>query len=86
VACAHLHDERGAQRLLAILAPHRERLVTSGASWFGATTHYLGLLAATLDRPGEAAAYFASAERTYASLNAEPWLARLIRDRDRTLR
>ncbi|MDX6682960.1 MAG: hypothetical protein QOG94_2999 [Solirubrobacteraceae bacterium] len=86
VACAHLHDERGAQRLLAILAPHRERLVTSGASWFGATTHYLGLLAATLDQPGEATAYFASAERTYTSLNAEPWLARLIRDRDRTLR
>jgi len=54
-------------------------------SWFGATTHYLGLLAATLDRPDEADARFAAAERTYASLGAKPWLARLHSDWAATL-
>lgn len=82
VACAHLGDKRAAERLLAILEPQRDRLVSTGAGWFGVTTHYLGLLAATLGRHEEAAAYFASAERTYKSLNAKPWLARLITDRD----
>ena len=51
------------------------------ASWFGATNHYLGLLAATLGRRDEADARFAAAERTYESLDAEPWLARLRHDR-----
>ncbi len=80
VACARLGDTRRAGRLHAILERHSDRLVNTGASWFGATTHYLGLLAATLGRPDEADARFAAAERTYASLGAEPWLARLHRD------
>lgn len=80
VACARLGDIRRAKRLHALLEPHSDWLVTTGASWFGATAHYLGLLAATLDRPDEADARFAAAERTYASLGADPWLARLRRD------
>jgi hypothetical protein len=51
------------------------------ASWWGPTTHYLALLAATLDRLDEADAHFAAAERTYTSLGANPWLARLHSDR-----
>ncbi|HEX8158730.1 MAG TPA: hypothetical protein VF526_15200, partial [Solirubrobacteraceae bacterium] len=80
VACAQLGDVPRALRLHAILEPHSHRLVTTGASWFGATSHYLGLLAATLDRPDEADACFAAAERTYASLDAKPWIARLRSD------
>jgi hypothetical protein len=80
VACARLRDRRSAARLHAILEPHSHRLVSSGPSWWGATTHYLGLLAATLGRPDEAEARFATAERTYASLDATPWLARLHSD------
>jgi hypothetical protein len=49
-------------------------------AWFGPTTHYLGLLAATLDRFDEAEARFAAAERSYVSLDAKPWLARLHSD------
>ena len=81
VACARLGDTRRATRLHAILEPEHDRLVSTGASWFGATTHYLGLLAATLGRLDEAAGRFAAAERTYATLQAEPWLARLRNDR-----
>jgi hypothetical protein len=80
VACARLGDRRSARRLHAILEPHSHRLLSAGPSWLGATTHYLGLLAATLDRFGEADARFAAAERSYASLDAKPWLARLHSD------
>jgi predicted ATPase/DNA-binding SARP family transcriptional activator len=81
VACAALGDKPRAERLHAILEPERHRLVTTGAAWFGTTAHYLGLLAATLDRLAEAEADFASAARTYASLDAKPWLERLSKDR-----
>jgi DNA-binding SARP family transcriptional activator len=86
VACAHLGDASRADRLRELLDPHRERLVTTGASWFGATTHYLGLLAAVLGRSDEADARFADAQRTYATLNAQPWLARLHSDRSSAAR
>jgi hypothetical protein len=85
VACVRLGDARMARRLYEILEPYSERLVTTGASWFGATTHYLGLLAAFLGRHDEAEARFAAAERTYASLDAKPWLKRLRSDRDTAL-
>ena len=51
----------------------------------GATTHYLGLLAATLSRADEADAQFAAAEQSYTSLGATPWLARLYSDWAATL-
>jgi predicted ATPase len=80
IACARLGDRRSAARLHAILEPHSHRFVNAGVSWWGATTHYLGLLAATLDRLDEADARFATAEQSYASLDAKPWLARLHSD------
>jgi DNA-binding SARP family transcriptional activator len=85
IACVRLDDTLNAQRLHTILEPHRHRLVNTRASWLGATTHYLALLAATLERPDEADAHFAAAERTYTSLDARPWLARLHSDRNATL-
>jgi hypothetical protein len=85
IACARLGDKRRAKRLHAMLEPHRHRLVTTVASWWGPTTHYLALLAATLDRADEADAGFAAAERTYTSLGAHPWLVRLRSDWDAML-
>jgi DNA-binding SARP family transcriptional activator len=80
IACARLGDKPSAKRLDAILQPHSHRLVATGTSWFGATNHYLGLLATTLERPDEAHARLAAAEQTYTSLGAKPWLARLHHD------
>jgi hypothetical protein len=80
VACAQLNDTRSAKRLHAILEPHSHELVSAGPCWLGATTHYLGLLAATLERLDEADTRFAAAERSYAALDAKPWLARLHND------
>jgi predicted ATPase/DNA-binding SARP family transcriptional activator len=84
IACARLGDTHNARRLYAILEPHSQRLVNTGSTWFGATTHYLALLATTLNRPDEADSHFTAAERTYTSLDAKPWLARLHHDRDAT--
>ena len=81
VACARLGDVRSAERLHAILEPRGDRLVTTVASWFGAVNHHLGMLAATIGRREEAEARFADAERSYESLGAEPWRARLRHDR-----
>jgi hypothetical protein len=86
IACARLGDEPSAERLHAILQPHSHRLVATATSWFGATNHYLGLLATTLERPDEANGRLAAAERTYMSLGAKPWLARLHHDWDRSVR
>jgi predicted ATPase/DNA-binding SARP family transcriptional activator len=85
ITCARLGDKRSAKRLYAILEPHSHRFVTTLSSWWGPTTHYLALLAATLNRPDEADAHFAAAERTYTSLDANPWLMRLQSDRDAML-
>ena len=85
IACARLGDKRRAKQLHAMLEPHRHRLVTTVASWWGSTTHYLALLAATLDRADEADVHFAAAERTYTALGAHPWLVRLHSDRDAML-
>jgi hypothetical protein len=85
ITCARLGDRPSAQRLYALLEPHRHRLVTTVSSWWGPTTHYLALLAATLGMADEADAHFAAAERTYRSLGAHPWLVRLQCDRDAML-
>ena len=85
IACAGLGDARRAARLHELLEPHRDRIVNTGAGWFGTTAHYLGVLAATMERPDEAQAHFAAAARTYESLNAKPWLARLSKDRSAAL-
>ena len=86
IACVRLGDTSAARTLSEILEPHSHELVSKGTSWFGATTHYLGMLAATRGRFDEADAHFAEAERTYLSLGAEPWLARLGQDRAAALR
>jgi hypothetical protein len=74
IACAQLRDTERAKRLRELLEPHRARFVSTGAAWFGATEHFLGMLAATLGRPDEAEADFAEARRIYESLHVR-WKA-----------
>jgi hypothetical protein len=81
VACAHLRDARRAERLYALLEPFGEQFVETGASWFGAVSHYLALLLATMGRLDEADAHFAATERAYERLGADAWLARCRVDR-----
>jgi hypothetical protein len=85
IACARLNDRRSATRLYELLEPHSNGFVGGGPSWLGTTTHYLGLLAATLGHLDEADARFGAAERSYVFLNAKPWLARLYGDWAATL-
>ena len=52
-------------------------LITAGAVDFsGAVDHYLGLLAATLGRPEEAAVHFRAAVALHRRLGALPWVTR----------
>jgi tetratricopeptide (TPR) repeat protein len=81
VACAHLRDARRAERLYALLEPFGEQFVETGASWFGAVSHYLALLLATMGRLDDADAHFAATERAYERLGADAWLARCRVDR-----
>jgi hypothetical protein len=59
------------------LAPYRERLVTFGgaATTWGPVTHYLGLLAATTDRSGDAVRHFEEAIKFSERSGALPYLA-----------
>jgi hypothetical protein len=68
-----------------MLEPHASQFVDTGPSWFGATNHYLALLASTLDRPDEADARFADAASAYERLGADAWLVRVWIDWSRTL-
>jgi tetratricopeptide (TPR) repeat protein len=77
-ACHFLGDGERAERLYAMLLPHRQRLVLLGYAngCFGSAERYLGLLAAVRGRPEEAAAHLEAARAVHARLGARPWLAR----------
>ena len=74
--CAHLGDAEGAPVLHELLVPYQGQAASSGASWFGAVSHHLGLLATTLGHYEEAEERFAAAERTHEDFGAVPWTAR----------
>ncbi len=76
IACAHLGDGRRAGQIYELLEPYEGQFVNTGSSWFGAVSHHLALMCATMDRPGEADAQFAAAEAAYRELGAESWLVR----------
>jgi tetratricopeptide (TPR) repeat protein len=76
LVCAHLGDRRGASVLHALLAPYGDQFVFAYGGAWGAVAHYLGLLAATLDRFDEAEARFAAAAATHERFGAPAWLAR----------
>jgi hypothetical protein len=68
-ACRWLYDALG---------PHAEATVVVGVAiaFRGAVAHYLGLLAAALDRPEEARGHFEHALAVHERLGARAWVAR----------
>jgi energy-converting hydrogenase Eha subunit A len=68
--------------LYATLLPHADQAAVVGVAiaFNGAVAHYLGLLAAALDRPEEARAHFEHALAVHERLGARTWAAR-SRDR-----
>ena len=75
VACAQLRDADRARQLHALLEPYGEQFINAG-SWFGAVSHHLAVLRATMSDGEDVDAQFAVAERAYERLGAHAWLAR----------
>jgi tetratricopeptide (TPR) repeat protein len=74
--CHSLCDQPLAARLLDLLTPFSNQLAGQAVLWWGSVTHYLGLLAATLERHDEAEARFAAAQSIHEQFAAPTWLAR----------
>jgi len=74
--CASLGDAGQASTLRRLLAPYAGQAASTGAAWFGAVPHHLGLLATTLGNFDEANQHFATAERMHEGFGAVPWTAR----------
>ena len=77
-ACAALGDRGHAASLYELLRPHTGRLVVVGwgVACAGAAERYLGMLATTLGRWSEAAAYFDAALALEERIGAAPLAAR----------
>jgi hypothetical protein len=67
-----------AEQLYQVLLPFADQAVVSGAviSFRGSVAHHLGVLAAALGRPGEAAAHLERAAAAHERLGARPWALR----------
>lgn len=75
--CALLQDAEAAEALIGLLPYAGENIVSAGAVIStGSAAHYLGLLAATLGRPEDAAGYFEAALAMNRATGAGPFLAR----------
>jgi tetratricopeptide (TPR) repeat protein len=74
--CAHLGDAARAAVLYHLLAPHANQLVVAIRLVSGCVSHYLGLLATTMDRYDDAEAHFANAEAIHTRIGAPTWAAR----------
>ncbi|MGH9223199.1 MAG: AAA family ATPase [Acidimicrobiales bacterium] len=77
-AAAAVGDRDLAARLYDALTPYAGLgVVTGGAvDFYGAVDHYLGLLAATLDRREAAAGHLVRAVAQHRQLGATPWVSR----------
>lgn len=75
--CAFLGDERRAARLYSLMLPHAQQVIVVGTAIAcgGAASHYLGLLAATLQRWDQAAVHFDDAVAILTRLGARPLVA-----------
>ena len=75
---AGLGTAPAAGQLYQALLPFAGQAVVSGAaiSFRGAVAHHLGVLAAALGRPGEAAAHLERAVAVHERLGARPWALR----------
>ena len=76
--CAALGDTDRAATLYHLLHPYAGRMVVLGNAFacYGAVTHYLGLLCATLGRWDEASRHFEDALAMHARMGARPFAAR----------
>ena len=74
--CDQLKDTDQAAALYEILAPYEHLNIGHSLMWFGAVTHYLGILDGTLGRFDEADVRFAAAATTHESLGTQCSLAR----------
>jgi tetratricopeptide (TPR) repeat protein len=84
---AWLGDATHAHALYALLSPYGERLGTSYPEInVGAVSRYLGLLAATESRWGDAARHFDDALEINGRTGARPWLAHTQEDYAHMLR
>ncbi len=76
--CAALGDARRAAVLYRLLTPYARRNVvvgTAAAFCYGPASYYLGLLAATMNRPSEAAAHLQDALARSEAMGAQPFVA-----------
>jgi len=75
---AELRERRMCERLHRLLLPHATDAATVGAAvcFRGAVAFYLGLLAAALDRHGDARDHFEQALAVHERLGAHPWALR----------
>jgi class 3 adenylate cyclase len=79
--CAFLGDIERAAILYELLRPYAGRNVsTSIISCYGSASHYLGLLATTMERWDEAARHFENALEMNARMGARPFVAHTQRD------
>jgi len=83
LVCADLRDGRRAAMLYALLLPYPTWTVQANPArcvCFGSVSHYLGLLATTLERWDDAAQHFEAALVLHARLRARPFVAHTQRE------
>src|SRR5215469_16465634 len=75
--CTYLEDEVRADLLYRILLPFdgRNVVISTAVACYGAISRYLGALATTLRRWGDAERHFEDATATNTRMGAVPWLA-----------
>jgi tetratricopeptide (TPR) repeat protein len=76
MVAAHLRDKVRATALYDLLIPCAGHVDAMAGLCAGAFTHYLGLLAATLELYEKAEEHFAAAAATHVAIGAPTWLAR----------
>jgi DNA-binding SARP family transcriptional activator len=84
--CSSLDDPIHASRLYELLLPHaRRNAVSHPVCAFGSVSRYLGLLASTLGRFGDAERHFEAALEMNERMGARPWVAHTEHDYARVL-
>jgi len=87
-AAARLHDAERAGALLELLRPYAAQAVLCGGAVFfwGAATHWLGVLATTTETFDEAESHLRDALIRHRRVGARPWAARTLGELARLLR
>ena len=77
VAAGELEDVTSAARLYDLLLPYAGRLaiMAAGLACWGSISYYLGILAATLGRVGDATRHFEDAATVHERIGSRPFLA-----------